>query len=247
MDSLDKFLRYYVDKITADRGIPIDLDSLIKDLDVVLEEREMIPEAAMLPLDGRFHIYMQSNFKDFQKSSRRRRFTLAHEIGHTLFFERREGELKVRRDAPRGEALEAACHRAASMILIPTKALTAELRERCLEGGERIRELADRFDVSIEVMIRRLNELSLFGNSWAPVLTRRKGVVLAIEFAANAIWLNQHLSLPKRGGDFLAWFEATEETDGILRRRLGKITIEARRIDIGGSLIVFELRERFAS
>jgi Zn-dependent peptidase ImmA (M78 family) len=247
LDSLDKFLRYYVEKITAERSVPIDLESLIKDLDAVLEEREMIPEAAMLPLDGRFHIYMQSNFKDLQRSSRRRRFTLAHEIGHTLFFERRDGELKVRRDAPRGEALEAACHRAASMILIPTKALAAELRDRPLEDGERIRELADRFDVSIEVMMRRLNELSLFGNNWAPVLARRKGEVLAIEFAANSTWLNQHLSLPKRGSDFFAWFRASEEADGVLRRRLGKITIEAQRIDVSGSLVVFELRESFAS
>ena len=225
----------------------MDLESLIRDLGAVLEEREMIPEAAMQPLEGRFHIYMQSNFKELPGSSRRRRFTLAHEIGHTLFFERRDGELEVRRDAPRGEALEAACHRAASMILIPTKALAAELRERRLEDGQRIRELADHFDVSIEVMTRRLNELSLFGNNWAPVLTRRKGKELAIEFAASPVWLNQHLSLPKRGADFFTWFRATEEADGVLLRRLGKTTIEARRIDVGGSLIVFELREKFAS
>jgi hypothetical protein len=55
------------------------------------------------------------------------------------------------------------------------------------------------------------------------------------------------LSLPKRGADFFVWFRATEETDGVLRRRLGEITIEAQRIDVGGSLIVFELRERVAS
>ena len=189
MDSLDKFLGFHIDKITADRRIPIDLGAVSADIGAVVQEREMIPEAAMQPRDGRFYIYVQSNFKDLPGSALRRRFSWAHEIGHTLFFEARDGELKARTDAPRGDALESACHRASSMILIPAKALRAELQNQELDGAARISELADRFEVSIEVMLRRLNEFSLFENGWAPVLTRRIGRNLAVEFAAYPLWL----------------------------------------------------------
>jgi hypothetical protein len=111
--ALDKFLEFQIDKITTGRPLPIDLDVLSADIGLVVEERGMIPEAAMQALDGRLHIYIQSNFKDLTGSTLRRRFSHAHEIGHTLFYEQRDGELKARRDSPRGDALETACHKAA--------------------------------------------------------------------------------------------------------------------------------------
>ena len=242
MDSLDKFLGFHIDKITANRGIPIDLEAVSADIGAVVEEREMIPEAAMHPRERRFYIYIQSNFKDLPGNALRRRFSWAHEIGHTLFFEQRDGELKARADAPRGDALESACHRAASMILIPGKALRAELQNQKLDGAARIRELADRFEVSVEVMLRRLNEFSLLKDGWAPVLTRRIGRNLTVEFAACPIWLKPYLAIPKRGVEFSSWFRATEQSNRILRKQIGDATVEASPVDVTNSLVIFELR-----
>lgn len=244
MDRLDHFLSFYIDKMTEGSCVPIDLATVCGKIGAVVEEREMIPEAAMQPRDGRFHIYLQSNFKDLPGTTRRRRFTWAHEIGHTLFFEQRDGELKPRADAPRGDKLESACHRAASMILVPTNQLKVELRSEKVDGAARIVELADHFDVSVEVMTRRLNELSLF-QRWAPVLTRRIGQSLEIQFAARPSWIGQHLTVPKRGMEFVAWFSATNESNRVLKRQNGKVTIEATPIEVSASLIIFELRERF--
>src|SRR5574340_1232702 len=110
-----------------------------------------------------------------------------------MFHQPRNGELKPRADTPRGEALEAACHRAASMILIPAKALHSELQKQTLDGAAQAIRLADRFEVSIEVMIRRLHEIGMFNNDWTVVLARRIGSKLAIEFAAYPVWLKPYL------------------------------------------------------
>lgn len=196
----------------------------------------------MEPRGGRFHIYLQSNFKDLRGNVSRRRFSWAHEIAHTLFFEHRNGDLKPRRDAPRGEALEAACHRAASMILVPPKALTGELHGQKLDSAARVGQLAERFAVSPEVMLRRLNDLSLLEETWTPVLTRQQGPELIVDFAGYPVWLKPYLSIPKRGESFSAWFRATRETNGVLQKQIGDICIQASPIEITRSLTVFELR-----
>jgi hypothetical protein len=242
VDSLDKFLGHHIDRLTADHPVPIDLGAVCTEIGAVVEEREMIPEAAMQPRDGRFHIYVQSNFKDLPGGALRRRFSWAHEIGHTLFYEQRDGELKARPDAPRGDALEAACHRAASMILIPAKALRAELQNQPLAGATQISSLAERFEVSIEVMVRRLDEFGVFENGWTAVLTRRIGRNLAIEFAAYTVWLKPYLSLPKRGVEFSLWFGATGRLDRILEKRVGDVAIKASPVEVSTSLVIFELR-----
>ena len=149
----------------------------------------MIPEAVIQVTEGRFYIYLQSNFGDSPGAKRRRRFSLAHEIGHTLFYDCDDGEIKPRKDSPRGENLEAACHKAASMILIPSKALQREMKQQPPTNAVVVVELANRFDVSAEVMLRRLHDLGAFHKDWAPVLTRQHNGGLCIEFAPYPPWL----------------------------------------------------------
>jgi hypothetical protein len=239
--ALDKFLEFQVDRITADRPIPIDLHALSRDIGLVVEEREMIPEAVMQPVDGRFHVYLQSNFKEFAGTGIRRRFSLAHEIGHTLFYEQREGELKPRKDSPRGEQLEFACHRAASMILVPNKVLKEEMRQKGVNSGDDIIALARKFEVSIEVMSRRLHELRAFENNWAPVLVRDSNGTLLIEYAAYPHWLIPHILAPELGVPFSDWFRGSEQATGALRRRVNGGSLEAVRKSVTSSLSIFEL------
>ncbi len=242
MDSLDKFLEFRTEKITSDQAIPVDLASVCAQVGAVVEEREMIPEAAMQVTDGLFRIYLQSNFIEAQGSKMRRRFSLAHELGHTLFYEQQDGELKPRRDTPRGDSLEAACHKAASMILVPSKMLKSELRIQPPTNANSVVELANRFDVSTEVMLRRLNEFGVFEHGWTPVLTRRSGGSLAIEYAAYPPWLKSHLNPPSRGTSFSGWFRGSEQPDGAFVKETHVGVLEASPVKVTGSSIIFELR-----
>ena len=240
------FMLFFASSVNyADRAsLSMVKSGLSADLGLIIEEREMIPEAAMQALDGRFRIYLQSNFKDFPGTETRRRFSLAHEIGHTLFFEQRDAELKARKDAPRGEALEAACHKAASMILVPNKALHAQLRDKEIGGTEDLVMLARSFDVSVEVIARRLQDLRAFENKWAPILTRLNEGVPLTEYAAYPHWLKPHIVAPERGMAFSEWFRGAEQPDGVLKKRVNGGSLDAIRKDVTNSLAVFELHLR---
>lgn len=192
--------------------------------------------------DGRFYIYLQSNFQDAQGAMLRQRFSLAHELGHTLFYDVENGEIRPRRDSPRGENLEAACHKAASMILIPARALNRELKDRPLGDATSVIDLANRFEVSVEVMLRRLNDLGVFDQIWSPVLTRQQATGLRIEFAAYPPWLRSRLRQPTRGTSFKAWFGGTEHQDGSFSKDSQDGVLEARPVPLSSSATIFELR-----
>lgn len=242
MKALAKFLEFQVDKITAGRSLPIDLDTLSADIGVVVEEREMIPEAAMQVVDGGLHIYIQSNFNDLPGSTLRRRFSHAHEIGHTLFYEQRNGELKARKDSPRGDALEVACHKAASMILVPSKILRTELRDRELTDADEIVIRAKRFEVSLEVMVRRLQESGAFDRNWTAVLARRTGGTLVVEYAAYTHWLIPHIVVPERGMAFSEWFRGIQQPDGTLKKRVNGGSLVATPQEVTKTLVIFGFR-----
>jgi hypothetical protein len=246
VDSLDNFLNFHIEKLTVGQDIPVDILKVAARVGAVVEEREMIPEASMNVKDGHFRIYLQSNFKDLPGAALRIRFSLAHEIGHTLFYEQQDGELKSRKDAPKGDRLEAACHKAAALILVPSKALRSEIRRQEVSNSAAIVGLANRFDVSTEVMLRRLNEFGGFENDWAPVLTRRNGEVFEIEYAAYPPWLKSHLGKPQVGVDLSTWFKPTESSGGTLKRKLPDGDLEAQPFRVTGSKTIFELRIRLS-
>ena len=242
MDSLDNFLNFHIEKLTVNQDIPVDILKVAAQIDASVEERLMMPEAAVDIKNGHFHIYLQSNFRDLPGAALRRRFSLAHEIAHTLFYERQEGELKSRKDSPKGDRLEAACHKAAALILVPSQALRSEVGRQEVSNSAVLVGLANRFEVSTEVMLRRLNEFGGFEDNWAPVLTRRNGEAFEIEYAAYPPWLKSHLGKPHIGMDLSTWFRPTESSGGVLTRKLADAKLEARPFQITGSKTIFELR-----
>jgi hypothetical protein len=251
--ALDSFLEHHVEKLVAGQEAPIDLLKVAEISGAIVEEREMIPEAAVAWENGGLRIYLQSNFIEVPGLRTRRRFSLAHEIAHTLFFEQRDGGLKPRRDAPIGDRLEAACHRGAGLLMVPTALLRKELRRfPDAKDAACIRELALRFDVSAEVILRRLDDLNAFGDGFAPILTRRAdGGRFTIEFAVYRPWLKALLIAPRRGGDFEAWFGRSETQSfgsapagvpgEILARNTPRGRLKARGVDITSSIRIFEL------
>jgi hypothetical protein len=234
-------------------SLPIDpaaMAQLLGNIDI--EEREMIPEAAVQVLGSRFRIYLRSNFMDRPGARIRRRFSLAHEIAHTFFFEVRDGSLKPIRGAPRGDNLEAACHAGARHLLVPAPFLEKELKQAC--HGEGVLRLAKLFDVSIEVMLRRLrNEPAIESEGVSFTLTRAGKV----EYAMYPPHLGELLGGASRGSiqtllrsanaSIEAWFKASGLTveklsDGsyICSSDAGKLS--ARRLQAGRYGELFELR-----
>jgi len=220
-----------------------------------IEEREMIPEAAVQLSGSRFRIYLRSNFKDHPGMRIRRRFSLAHEIVHTFFFEVHDGDLRPMRDGPRGIDLESACHEGAGRLLVPERLLREELKEK--DGaipGEDVLRLAETFDVSIEVVLRRLRKEPAIELSDVCFALCRLG---KIEYAMYPRWLEAVLRKPANTSvqgwfrtsqvSFQGWFRASgleieKLSDGSYIGNSDAGTLSARRLPIGSSAELFEIR-----
>ena len=256
MQGLDSFLEHHVARAITGLTPPIDPYEVARQCKVVgIEEREMIPEAVLVPERDGFRIHVQTNFRDLPGIRLRQRFSIAHEIAHTFFFEQREGTLKPRRDAPIGEHLEAACHRGAGLLLVPTVPLKQAVKAfGYIPDTTSTVSLAKRFDVSIEVMLRRLCDVDAFGTSLLLVLTRqREAGRFIIEFSAYPPWLKALLPTPRRGMAFDSWFgkaatphsdtHSDIETPGdavVKKTQEGSLT--AKPIDVTSTLRIFEVR-----
>lgn len=173
-----------------------------------VEHRRMVPEGVLAPVQGGFKMYVQSNFEHHRGFKVRERFTIAHEIVHTFFYEPNGDVPRRIKGAPRGEALERLCHIGAGQLLVPEGLLRRELDARGeVASVEAILDLIRVFNVSAEVLIRRLHETKLFAkDEFAAIL------VDAAEKGKRTIRAACHGSLvlclapqPKRGLDFDSW------------------------------------------
>jgi hypothetical protein len=112
---------------------------------------------------------------------KRQRFTLAHEIGHTYFYDLKSSPpQRILYDDSKDE--ETFCNLFASEILMPAHMVQAELKQLERNDDNKLspvgyfERLARKFNVSIETMTRRLIEdLELFhgialGSRWFPGL-----------------------------------------------------------------------------
>lgn len=91
--------------------------------------------------------------------TRRQRFTLAHELGHTLFFDAGLGPPRRVKGAPRDDLLEYCCQYAARRILMPEDLLRARLRDRRV-SSDLVLDLCSDFKVSAQVAVLRLDDLN---------------------------------------------------------------------------------------
>jgi len=134
----------------------------------------MVQLGALVPVPGGFEIYIRHpEPQDLDVElpeptkllSPRQRFTLAHEIAHTLFYKGVEGvpvpntKLKERGTRKR-LGLEEVCNHVATRLLVPKALLSGEINRK-LKDPERIdadfvRAMAAKFRVSYEVTLGRL-------------------------------------------------------------------------------------------
>lgn len=92
------------------------------------------------------------------------RFSLAHEIAHTLFYDLTEGRPRVAKELRSGggltslENLERTCNKLAAQLLMPTPMLKASLRSFKAISPASLLELALRAGVSVEALVHRLSD-----------------------------------------------------------------------------------------
>ena len=143
---------------------PCDLGKVAARLKIVVEEREFCPE-----VDG---VYLRlpeappviAVNTSYVKPPTRRRFTLAHEIGHHLLTRRISPQSRLfffDTSKTRPTMMERACDRFATLLLMPEELVRRYHDELAANEGKRVAVMASRFGVSAWALRRRLKELGL--------------------------------------------------------------------------------------
>lgn len=143
---------------------PADLARVAGRLGIEVHEREFVEE-----IDGLYIRMVDAppviaiNTAYF-KPLVRRRFTLAHEIGHHLLMRKinPDSRLFFLDTARAGRSMmERACDRFAVLLLMPEELIRVHHAELAHNAEQRVRIMSDRFAVSAWAMRRRLKELGL--------------------------------------------------------------------------------------
>lgn len=143
---------------------PVDLSIVAERLGIDVYEREFVEEidGVYLRLPGAPPVIAINNA--YIKPPSRRRFTLAHEIGHHLLGRKITPEQKLfffDTSRTRRTIMERACDRFAALLLMPEHLVKQYHSELSYNEEQRVAVMARRFDVSIWAMKRRLSELGL--------------------------------------------------------------------------------------
>jgi hypothetical protein len=140
-----------------------------------VEFRPLLVDAMLTTHPHGFRILFNSNGYDpvdlqerFKRESPERvmpsrlRFSLAHELAHTLFYDLSDGTPQLARQFRSGggrtelENLERNCNKLAAQMLLPTPMLKVAFQRMKAVSPQALSELAQRAGVSIEVLMRRL-------------------------------------------------------------------------------------------
>ncbi|MCE5197540.1 MAG: ImmA/IrrE family metallo-endopeptidase [Armatimonadota bacterium] len=149
--------------------LPVDLGLVASRLGIEVHEREFIDD-----IDG---LYMRlpgappiiAINTSYTKPLSRRRFTLAHEIGHHLLGVRvSPGSRLLFFDTSKTSRtmMERACDHFAVLLLMPEALIRHHYTELSYNAEQRTGIMAERFGVSAWAMRRRLRELSLPVKNW---------------------------------------------------------------------------------
>ena len=144
--------------------LPVDLNIVAGRLGIEIHREEFVEEIDGLYLrlvDGPAVIALNSSYT---KPESRRRFTLAHEIGHHLLGRRVSPgrRLFFLDTAATGRTMmERACNRFAALLLMPEHLVRRHYDELAANPTNRVAIMAERFGVSAWAMRRRIRELGL--------------------------------------------------------------------------------------
>lgn len=137
-------------------GPPFDPVALAQQLGITVEARGDIPDARLVPDDGR--LVMEYNPT---RPRGRLRFSIAHEIAHTLFADcaeqvrHRGGDAMAPAD---NWQLEVLCNIGAAELLMPSGSFTQLAGQRL--SIQRVMDIRKEYDVSVEACLIRLIKLA---------------------------------------------------------------------------------------
>jgi IrrE N-terminal-like domain len=214
-----------------------------------VEYRRMIPEGVLSPVEGGFRIFLQNNFIDHPGMKVRQRFTLAHELAHTFFYDLSASVPKPMKGLPRRGRLEHLCHVAANQLLLPEFLLKKELTKTGeVSSAQSILNLAERFGVSVEVLMRRLHKLGFIADDkFAAVLVDTNEGRRLIQAACYGSLLRCSAVRPTRGMDFDAWVRpllspSGSPLDSAWAHTTSTATITARKVYRSNRSFILDLR-----
>lgn len=137
---------------------PIDLNKICEMLDInVRYETLGVMEALLIVAPGKRNIIIDNSRNMY---SRRERFTIAHEIGHyTIPWHENLQQCDKIVDFKSEDTVECEANEFASELLVPKSYLIEDIRGKKVTLAL-IKELAEKYDVSLVVMARRILEYS---------------------------------------------------------------------------------------
>ena len=143
---------------------PADLARVASKLGIEVHDREFVEEidGLYLRLPGAPPLIALNSL--YVKPFVRKRFTLAHEIGHHLLSRKitpNKGLFFFDTSKTRHTMMEHACDRFAALLLMPENLVRQYYEELAYNTERRVSIMADRFGVSSWALRRRLNELGL--------------------------------------------------------------------------------------
>jgi Zn-dependent peptidase ImmA (M78 family) len=163
MGHSDRNIRHQAERLLVSAGIthePVSLRDVVSalNLEVVQTSREpFMSEAALEPMGDSYAIVLHGD-----TGERRRRFTIAHEIGHFVLHPGRPHMERGGLVSEAGRLEEREADAFAAEILMPEPLV----RQAVYEHGPDVARLADRFLVSKKAMQLRLRFLGLSHGSW---------------------------------------------------------------------------------
>lgn len=166
-------LSEHAEKLVLSTGINLPPVSMVKLARVIGVDPWPIyepgTEGAIKVINGRMRIVLRKSNQNRHAPSAmvgRTRFTYAHELGHALFYDLASNPPV--RLAPTGfhRVEEQLCNKAASHFLVPGFLLKSELAGTNVLSPELLRELARKFQTSIQAIAYRVGEV--FGDRMGP-------------------------------------------------------------------------------
>lgn len=217
-------------RLTVDIGLgdlPIALNQITQKQNTDVMFQPLLIEGGIALVEGGFRIYvstpreqvglMRDNFQNPEDGGRsfpsRIRFTVAHELAHTFFFDtmghdQLPKEVAIGHHPSETNSLERECDRAAGMMLVPRHLLELLLREERVDvlNPLIIRTLASRFAVSIECLVIQMQPFILKDS--------RAGGVLVLESVDSSYRVRTY-ALTSLAHPFFARFRAIPRFDAI--------------------------------
>jgi len=118
---------------------------------------EVVPDGFVVHLKSNKEQLVPVTAVDSSAMSSRQRFTLAHELSHTFFYDSKRQPIKPH---PRRRLLESACNYGALHLLLPRNLLQREIGlGRRFDSVELACDIASTAQVSIESVLQRVDEL----------------------------------------------------------------------------------------